>query len=712
MRNPIIAVSMVLAAAHVAASVRPPLQRMSPALNVLRGVPLAERPVDLELTRSPVFARAARIEVVGPRGRTRALPVPREKIFVGRTATDPESRATVIIGRSMLRGTVTTRGHTYRLTSGAGGLHAEEMPADADTTLGCAADDGLVALPDRAEQRTSALPAGTQLEVDLAVDTDHELWALFGRDVRAVNLVVDLVSAANAVYERETGIHFRIGYLRLWRTPDDPWTALAIRDQLFELEDEWLRPGNGLEPVLADADTVHMVSGRHISGSSDSFLGVAFLGAACSTNRFGLTRVAPRTTVSESGAMLTFAHELGHTLGSKHTHCYDPPIDHCWAREPGCYAGPEQQVDGTIMSYCATREMTFHERTRDVIRGFAEDATCLAPLCADGSNTACDDTDPCTEDACTAEGACAHTPIPGCCRDPLCDDDDACTIDRCDATQGCIHEAIAGCCLSDGQCDDGDVCTRDTCNANRCEHPLWDIVRTTCDDGNACTRDCTTAGPNLFTCIREALPGCCIDDSGCDDGNACTVDECDATSHCTHAPALQQPGCCRSDEGCDDADPCTVGRCDGQFRCAFEPAPDGTSCRDAACANGEEACGGGTCRTASPPPAGVAGLRCGLADVDAATSGALSPRIRGKLEPLRQRVRSQEAAFERIAARGGARRVAKARRRLERALRRIRGAVDAAATRGGLSGDARDAVRGGVQLCLDRLTALGTPSGR
>ena len=103
---------------------------------------------------------------------------------------------------------------------------------------------------------------------------------------------------------------------------------------------------------------VHYLSGHPVSG------GIAWLGVLCAGDfqatatdwggGYGLTQVFG-TYPLQLWDQDASAHEMGHNVGSEHTHCYSPPIDHCYNGEAGCYSGPVENPgagNGTIMSYC------------------------------------------------------------------------------------------------------------------------------------------------------------------------------------------------------------------------------------------------------------------------------------------------------------------------------------------------------------------------
>ncbi|MEC9072804.1 MAG: hypothetical protein VX938_10510, partial [Myxococcota bacterium] len=194
----------------------------------------------------------------------------------------------------------------------------------------------------------------------------------------------------------------------------------------------------------------------------------------------------------------------------------------CEEAQPGCLrlsqpeacADGELCLDGVCMTPCVP--------------------DCVGKACGDdgcgGScGPACDDDNPCTDDACAATGQCSYTP-----NAESCDDGDACTgADLC----------MMGACTAGPQlsCDDENECTVDSCD------PVTGCLNPAAEDGIACDdEDACTEGEICFA------GGCTAGDPVvCDDDDACTTDICDITDGCITEEAY--PGCELPEVTCDDA---------------------------------------------------------------------------------------------------------------------------------------------------------------
>lgn len=215
--------------------------------------------------------------------------------------------------------------------------------------------------------------------------------------------------------------------------------------------------------------------------------------------------------------------------------------------------------------------------------------SCVAGVCLEGVTLACDDGNPCTDDACDPQAGClfanddsnacddanpcnglevckAGVCVPG--APPDCDDHSSCTDDSCDTLNGCVHSAD-----DTNSCDDSDVCNGiETCDAGACAKgtPL------VCNDGNPCTDDTCDPSSGCIVTNNDSLS--CADEDVCNGLEGCVLGVC-------------VPG---STLVCDDLNPCTDDSCESSVGCVFVN-DDGNSCDDADACNGIESCIAGTC---------------------------------------------------------------------------------------------------------------------
>ena len=197
--------------------------------------------VSLDLEAFEVFAPGAVIIEYSDKGPRRLAP-PADRYFRGSVLGDLDSLVVLANGPS-LRGFIFTAGKAYAVapeqnvyTAGDSGLatRVRRIDPERDRPAGMQPFScGLDALPESPiESRdATALAAPTTVgpmftstvyTVNLALETDYELYQLFGSTDGEVRFIGDLTAAASAIYLRDVGTAFQIGTVHLYLELDQP----------------------------------------------------------------------------------------------------------------------------------------------------------------------------------------------------------------------------------------------------------------------------------------------------------------------------------------------------------------------------------------------------------------------------------------------------------------------------------------------------------
>ena len=361
--------------------------------------------------RVQIFAPGAKILQVSPAGDV-VVPMPLRLFFLATNhassvglAVDPATGAI---------GGLFAKGGDHLEVSSADGLNltlsAPEPLPEGSSTCGTEAENqpglDLAALQSGAFRSMSAAQAGTTItyQAVVAIDTDTEWMAGKGNNtVTAMNWITDVFLAMNVFYERDVETRLLIGDVTL-RIGSDPYSVTTDRSaQLDEFAQYWRLNEDSL-----DRDFAALFSGRGTTAGSlakGSYSGIAWINQYCqkgftqgSSTVGSYSFHAIGTSRTPANTAIFVGHELGHNMGSPHTHCYTPEIDQCYNLESGCYSGPVScptggNGKGTVMSYChvgtgsggagcGNSNLEFHPTVQSLIedRLAANSPNCIAPF--------------------------------------------------------------------------------------------------------------------------------------------------------------------------------------------------------------------------------------------------------------------------------------------------------------------------------------------
>ncbi len=250
-----------------------------------------------------------------------------------------------------------------------------QMPGDCHTPE----NDGLKLPP--GVQSTAPTVAGC---VKIYLEADYELFQNKVTVQATVNYLAGVFNQVATLYANEQ-ITFNLSQLFVWTTADTYSTTSA-------------------STVLSQ-----FVAGRpsfngniaHLTGLGGSNLGgIGYVDVLCFTGynySYGQITASYSTVPTYSWTVEVMTHEIGHNLGSNHTHWCGwtgGALDNCYTTEGGCAAGPAPTNGGTIMSYChlvsagINFSNGFGSLPGNLIRTKVSAATCLAATCPTQACTA------------------------------------------------------------------------------------------------------------------------------------------------------------------------------------------------------------------------------------------------------------------------------------------------------------------------------------
>ncbi len=218
--------------------------------------------------------------------------------------------------------------------------------------------------------------------VNVYLEADFFMFQDYGSVTGVMDYLADVWVPVAGLYDAET-ITINIEEVLVWTT-NDPYSNVD--------------GGQALQDFQAFRTTYNGDIAHLVSTNPANIGGIAYIDVLCTSVAYGFSNITNffSDLPNYSWTVNVLAHEIGHNLGSPHTHsCTWPngPIDNCSSPDGNCSPGPAPTNGGTIMSYCHLNSTGidfnngFGVLPGNLIRDRITSATCLQPCGTSTNNT-------------------------------------------------------------------------------------------------------------------------------------------------------------------------------------------------------------------------------------------------------------------------------------------------------------------------------------
>ena len=306
-------------------------------------IPTEDGTVELELVQVEILAPEFSISTDAQK----SVSVPTSIHYRGIVMGDVNSIACISVSTSGIMGMVADNSGNFelgQLEDGSGKyIYYKTQHLKALSPNNCFADEESLSGDDGSQPVSSDRGVGCKT-VQVYFECDYKLYTDKGSSIANVNSYVGgLFNQIATLYANEN-IGVSISQIFVWTTPDPYLSFSTISSVLNSFRQTRGTAFNG--------NLAHLLSTRSLGG------GIAYVDVVCVKSfAFGVSAITTtyQNVPTYSWSVEVVTHELGHNLGSWHTHsCNWPlgPIDNCAAPEGSCNPGPAPVNGGTIMSYC------------------------------------------------------------------------------------------------------------------------------------------------------------------------------------------------------------------------------------------------------------------------------------------------------------------------------------------------------------------------